>query len=436
MSTTAICPALTRASIMRRAGTSGTSSTCSRRSSATTVTSACCSRAGSSTVTTTTASAGLSRATIPRGTDRARACGSSASTPRGVPRELRLVPRVRVRARLRDGAALAPRDRGGRLGGEARLDHPRGDAARLPRGDGCARGPDARRVCRARERQARVDAGPHPARAPRRAHRPRRPLGHGAGGGDPAQPPRRRGRRGARGDRGRVRRLRSAKARRSSIRSPGSRRRPRRGRDRDRRRLPAGLLSRHLGLTRVEAARTSRGAEEASTLPGGQSMRRSRAFSILTIVAAAFVAASPALAEPSAIPHRLVPNTLSSGERSNPTGAETVVFSTVVEVPDAPWVRLTFRRVELGDDSYLRVTSLADGAVQTLGPRVLAQWRNTSAYFNGSSVRVELVAAPLAQALSVDIGDVIAGVAPSNPESQCGPTDDRVPSSLASRGRL
>jgi V8-like Glu-specific endopeptidase len=162
-------------------------------------------------------------------------------------------------------------------------------------------------------------------------------------------------------------------------------------------------------------------------------MKLTRA-SVLVLLAA--VVAMPALAEPSAIEHRLVPNTLSSGERSNLTGAEAVVFSGVVEVPDAPWIRLTFRRVDLEDDSYLRVTSLEDGAVQTLGPRALAQWHNTSAYFNGTAVLVELVAAPNARRVAVDVGDVYAGVAPTNPESQCGPTDDRVPSSVASRGRL
>jgi V8-like Glu-specific endopeptidase len=127
---------------------------------------------------------------------------------------------------------------------------------------------------------------------------------------------------------------------------------------------------------------------------------------------------------------------LSSGPRDNLAKADAVVFSGVVEVQDAPWVRLNFRRVELGDDSYLRVTSLQDGAVQTLGPRVLAQWRNTTAYFNGPAVLVELIAAPGARGLAVDIGDVYAGVAPTNPESQCGPTDDRVASNVASRARL
>jgi V8-like Glu-specific endopeptidase len=165
-------------------------------------------------------------------------------------------------------------------------------------------------------------------------------------------------------------------------------------------------------------------------------MRVSRTSVLLLLAAAAILAAAPALAEPSAIEHRLVPHTLSSGPRDNLGGAEAVVFSSVVQVQDAPWLRLTFRRVELGDDSYLRVTSLQDGAVQTLGPRVLAQWRNTSAYFNGSAVLVELVAAPRARGLVVDIGDVYAGVAPTNPESQCGPTDDRVPSDVASRARL
>ncbi|MBK8269645.1 MAG: hypothetical protein IPK83_15640 [Planctomycetes bacterium] len=41
--------------------------------------------------------------------------------------------------------------------------------------------------------------------------------------------------------------------------------------------------------------------------------------------------------------------------------------------------------------AYLRLTSLADGAVQTMNATHLAQWNNTSAYFNGDGVRVELL---------------------------------------------
>jgi V8-like Glu-specific endopeptidase len=121
---------------------------------------------------------------------------------------------------------------------------------------------------------------------------------------------------------------------------------------------------------------------------------------------------------------------------SNPGDSEAVIFSTIVESPGATWLRLTFRRVELGLDSHLRITSLTDGAVQHLNPRVLAQWGNTSAYFNGPAVRVELVAPGRSKGNVVEIGDLYAGVLSAEPESQCGPTDDRVPSNEPARGRL
>lgn len=105
-------------------------------------------------------------------------------------------------------------------------------------------------------------------------------------------------------------------------------------------------------------------------------------------------------------------------------------------MPEAPWLRLTFRHVELADDSYLRLTSLEDGARQHLHQAHLLQWQNTSAYFNGPAVRVELIAAPGTSGNSVEIGDLYAGVVPPEPLTQCGPTDDRVPSDEPERGRL
>jgi V8-like Glu-specific endopeptidase len=165
-------------------------------------------------------------------------------------------------------------------------------------------------------------------------------------------------------------------------------------------------------------------------------MKGIRASLVLVLVVLAAAATAPVFAEPHALEQRLVPHTLNSGLLSNPGDSEAVIFSTIVESPGATWLRLTFRRVELGLDSHLRITSLTDGAVQHLNPRVLAQWGNTSAYFNGSSVLVELVAKPNAKGLAVDIGDIYAGVAPTVPESQCGPTDDRVPSNEPSRARL
>lgn len=165
-------------------------------------------------------------------------------------------------------------------------------------------------------------------------------------------------------------------------------------------------------------------------------MKLQRFMVLAACVAAALLATAPATAQPHAVEHRLVPHSLASGALGNAGAAEATVWSAVVRVPDATWLRLTFRHVELADESYLRLTSLRDGATQHLRPLHLLQWQNTSAYFNGPEVRVELVAAAGSAGNRVEIGDLYAGTIPREPLTQCGPTDDRIPSDEPERGRL
>ena len=68
-----------------------------------------------------------------------------------------------------------------------------------------------------------------------------------------------------------------------------------------------------------------------------------------------------------------------------------VVFEDVVRQSDAGWLRLRFRKLSLNGHT-LRLTSLEDGAVQHLNGVTAAQWRLTTAYFNGDSVLVEVLA--------------------------------------------
>lgn len=108
----------------------------------------------------------------------------------------------------------------------------------------------------------------------------------------------------------------------------------------------------------------------------------------------------------------------------------------VVEAAGAPWVRLIFKDVKLQPGAKLRITSLQDGAQQNLDAKALRDWRNTSAYFNGSSVRVELLAPKGSRGNRFGIAQIMAGTEPVQPESQCGPVDNRVPSAAANRARL
>ena len=71
-----------------------------------------------------------------------------------------------------------------------------------------------------------------------------------------------------------------------------------------------------------------------------------------------------------------------------------VVWSHVVRQQNATWLRLNFSAVQLDDRSLLRVESLQDGAVQQLNHDRLVEWQNTSAYFNGDAVRIDLLAGP------------------------------------------
>lgn len=84
---------------------------------------------------------------------------------------------------------------------------------------------------------------------------------------------------------------------------------------------------------------------------------------------------------------------LDSGTWANPATEPVSVFETTIQVVGAAWLRVYFDEVILEGDSFLRITSLQDGEAQPLNAAGLAMWSNTTAYFNGDSVSLELVAA-------------------------------------------
>ena len=77
-----------------------------------------------------------------------------------------------------------------------------------------------------------------------------------------------------------------------------------------------------------------------------------------------------------------------------------------------PWVRLTFSATRLAPGSELRITSLSDGEMQRFDGTQLARWSNTTAFFNGSSVRVDLIAGPKTTGNLIRMDQLIAGEAP------------------------
>ncbi len=136
-------------------------------------------------------------------------------------------------------------------------------------------------------------------------------------------------------------------------------------------------------------------------------------------------------------PHRMVAYQLDSGEvqarTSDPTegGGLEVIYDETVQFDGAPWLRLFFSQAELGavadgEGAIIRLTSIEDGAVQTLDATSLAQWKNSSAFFNGDQVRVEILSPPEAGSSRLAIAELMVGEPAAIPESICGPTDDRI----------
>jgi len=127
---------------------------------------------------------------------------------------------------------------------------------------------------------------------------------------------------------------------------------------------------------------------------------------------------------------------LDSGLWDNDADSPRLVFEDVIEAQDAPWVRLAFERVQLGEGSFLRITSLFDGAVQDLDIPALEQWGYTSAFFNGPAVRVELFAGPFTVANSFAIKEIMVGTVPYGADTICGPSDDRTRSFVDAVARM
>jgi len=107
-----------------------------------------------------------------------------------------------------------------------------------------------------------------------------------------------------------------------------------------------------------------------------------------------------------------------------------------------PWLRLYFGECNLGENSYLVVTSDLDGSEQTINAAELANWGNTSAYFNGDTVTVELVIAPGDDDIFYTVDSMVVGEwaegddSDGQTESICGTTDNRVASTDNRGGRL
>ncbi len=149
------------------------------------------------------------------------------------------------------------------------------------------------------------------------------------------------------------------------------------------------------------------------------------------VLPACLALGSLALAQTNPLPLIHVPRELDSGYAANSgTELETVIAFHVYE-PGAAWLRLYFSDVllsggaESGNASTLRITSLHDSYYQTLNSVSAQQWQNTSAYFNGDLLLVEVLAYPGTGWNRVALDGVDVGLYPMG-DTICGPSDDRV----------
>ncbi len=160
-------------------------------------------------------------------------------------------------------------------------------------------------------------------------------------------------------------------------------------------------------------------------------MTRAKAFCLPLFFALLVVPSGPLQAQ-EPLPHHFQELALDSGQVLGTSAEWAVAYDEIIRVPEASWLRLFFAEARLGriaggQATVLRITSLADDAVQVLDARGLRRWSNTSAFFNGEAVRVEILAAPNAEPSRLRIEEVMVGEPPApGPESICGTTDDRI----------
>ncbi len=140
-----------------------------------------------------------------------------------------------------------------------------------------------------------------------------------------------------------------------------------------------------------------------------------------------------------------VPLHIDSGELRSSNVNRSAVFSKLLHVPGAATMRLHFADLKFGQatgdvlETELRITALHDGAQQILNVESARQWGWSSAWFNGDTVHVELIADASASPSRIRIDS--ATVALAQPETDgsrtiCGADDDRLLSTDPRVGRV
>lgn len=85
-------------------------------------------------------------------------------------------------------------------------------------------------------------------------------------------------------------------------------------------------------------------------------------------------------------------------------------FQTQVSKQGAQWIRLIFDSFELGENSYITITSKIDNSWQRLDAESMVQWGASSAYFNGDLVEITLHVGPTDKNIFFELKEIKAGV--------------------------
>lgn len=145
-----------------------------------------------------------------------------------------------------------------------------------------------------------------------------------------------------------------------------------------------------------------------------------------------------ASAQPAPMPFRVELRNIHSGIHSGQDAATRSADLAMVDSAGAVWLRLHFSDHNLGDGSYLTITSVLDGGQQRLDARSMIPWQNSTAIFNGDAVVVELHVDPDDEGVFYEIEEISVGEYSNaaSPRSQCGLTDDRSSTTDNRIGRL
>ena len=148
------------------------------------------------------------------------------------------------------------------------------------------------------------------------------------------------------------------------------------------------------------------------------------------------VTSAPVTAQTAPIPYHMEAYRLDSDVHDGLDTDSRLAFSALVEAPEAPWIRLHFDEYDLGDSSYILLTSSRDGGRQRLDADGMANWRCSSAFFKGGRVTVELHVSPGDTGVFISLDELTVGEWVSGGlRSECG-ADNRISSTDPRVGRI